>query len=196
MNAQLDSVFFYQTGSFRHRFRVRVFQCARFVVFIYGIGKIFINSSYVAFHERGCEVIYDSGVASAFCHHGFSDVRGGVDIEMWHVAYESVGPIVASERHLLARSELKGAVCAEVNKSVSLETIFCPKVCGDIIVRRSGVSAVHNLEIIIAQTCGGLRNQHDIAESESCQREIPFPIVQPMSRKLTVNGVNLFSHLF
>ena len=46
----------------------------------------------------------------------------------------------------------------------------------------SGVGAVHNLEIIIAQTRCGLRNQHDIAESESCQREIPFPIVQPMSR--------------
>ena len=55
---------------------------------------------------------------------------------------------------------------------VGAEAVASPEIGGDVGVRRRGVRAVHDGEIVVSRTRGQLRQQHDIAQVHTWQRQL------------------------
>ncbi len=106
---------------------------------------------------------------------------------MGHRADQTVRPVLAAEGDLLARCELKRAMRSEVHERVSTETVTCPKIGGHVVVRRSCIGTMHNLEVVVAETCRGLRNQHDIPELETRQSEVALVVGKTVARESTID---------
>ena len=86
---------------------------------------------------------------------------------MGNGAHQTVGPVVAAERHLFPGRELQAAVCAEVNHRVGSEAVLRPEVGADVGVGRSGFGAVYDGESVVADRSHGLRQQHDVAQIDA-----------------------------
>ena len=86
---------------------------------------------------------------------------------MGKCAYQAVGPVLAAERHLLARRELQAAVGAEVNQRICPEAVLRPQVRSNVAVGRGCVCPVYDLERVAARSCRGLRKQHYVAELQA-----------------------------
>ena len=114
---------------------------------------------------------------------------------MRHRSNKTVRPVLATQRHLLARCELQRAVGAEVHQGIGSETVPGPQISGNIIMGRSCIRAVNYLEVIVAKTGGCLRNKHYISELESCESEIPS-IAEAMSGERSVDRIDIGTHFF
>ena len=117
-----------------------------------------------AFAQRRCQVRDDGSVAAALGDHGLADVAHGVQVQMRHLAYQGVGPVVVGQRDLLAGRELQAAVGAEVHHRIRTEDLARPQVRGHIGPRWRELSAVHDLEGVVTHTGQRLRQQYHIAQ--------------------------------
>ena len=112
-----------------------------------------------------------SGIRTAFGDHALAHIADRVDIEMRRRSDQRVRPVVAAQGDLLAGCEFQRAVRAEVNQHIGTESVARPKIRGYIGVRRCGIRAVYDGEIVVARTCGQLRQQHDITQLHTGQRQ-------------------------
>ncbi len=115
---------------------------------------------------------------------------------MWHGANKAVRPVIAAESDLFAGSELERAVRAEVHEGIGSESVACPQIGRDVIVKRRRFGTVHDFEIIVAKSGGCLGNKHDIAEPEPCEGEISIFISKTVSGESAVDSLYVVFHLF
>ena len=156
-----------------------------------GFRKLAVLVSRAAFLEGWSEVRLQDGVGAPLGNHGLAHVADGVEIKVRRGADEAVGPVVGAKRGLLARRVFETAVRAEVHDGIGLETVTRPKVGSDVGVRRGGIGAVHNLEIVVAQTSHGLRHQHDVAELQSRHGEATVGRGHIRAGKIAIQSLHL-----
>ena len=108
---------------------------------------------------------------------------------MRHRPDQTVRPVVVAQGCLLARRELEAAVGAEMDNGIGMEAEPCPKICGDVGVRRCTLRAVHDFEGVAAKSGHGLRHQHHIAELQPRHCQL-FAGVHIFSRKIPILGDN------
>ncbi len=113
---------------------------------------------------------------------------------MRHCADKTVRPVAAADRGLFAWRELQRSVGAEMKQCVRAKTVTGPEIGGHVIVGRCCVGSVDNLEIIVAEAGGSLRNQNDVAEPQAREREIALVVFQAMPRKFAIDGIRLRPH--
>ena len=186
MNAQFDGVAL-DEGAGAQRVGMR---CG-LVVGHQRVGEVLVDAAHAAFHERGRKIVDYLRIAASLGRHGLAYVGRGPHVEVGQGADEAVGPVLRAQRHLLARCELQGAVGTEVHDGVGSESVARPEVGGDIVVGRGGVGAVHNLEIVVAESGGRLRNEHDVAELQAAEGEAPPAVGHGVAGEGAVDGVGL-----
>ena len=75
---------------------------------------------------------YYHRMATPFCNDCFTDIAGGIEIEMWTVANQDLCPIGLRQASVFARSELKIAVCAKMNEGIGIKSFLHIKIWRDI----------------------------------------------------------------
>ena len=83
---------------------------------------------------------------------------------MGEVVDHAVGPILLREGNLLAVDKLKTTMRTKVHNSIGTESLLHPEVRSYIGIGRKGISTMHCLEVIIADSLTRLREKHHITK--------------------------------
>ena len=90
---------------------------------------------------------------------------------MGHSADKSVCPVVIAESDLLARSELKASVCAEVNEGIGFETVLCPKIGSEIEMWGNCIYSMRYFEFVISECRRWLWHDYHITKTKAGNAE-------------------------
>ena len=189
MNSKPHGEFLHLAGSTQ-----TVGSCTGFVVGGDCIRQIPVDPSDAAFHKGRRQIADDRGIAAAFGCHGLPYIGSGVEIEVGSRAHKTVGPVFGTQSHLLAWGELKRSVGSEMDQGIRTEAVSRPKIGGHVVVWRSGICAVHYLEIIVAESCGRLRNKHDVSQPDSRQGYVASIVAESVAGKGAVGLHDLLAH--
>ena len=157
-------------------------QCAHFDLAV----KLADRAVAVGIHERCGQMADERRVTAAFGNLRLAHVVHHVKIVVRHFADEHVRPVVAGERDLLPRGELKTAVRSEMNQGVGVEFVPYPEIGRDIGMRRGHLHAVHDFVRVLPFAGNGLRHQHDVAEPEHTECKLAIRSAEGFSREFAV----------
>ena len=138
----------------------------RHAVLLHGLFQGGILRTCPAFHERRSKIGHESGIRPSFGYHRLPHIRYGIDIDMRKRADKPVRPVRRGKGDLLSGSELQAAVCPEMYEGVCSESVSGPQIGGHILMRRRLLSTVHCLISIVPISCGRLRHENDIPETD------------------------------
>ncbi len=132
-----------------------------------GIAELLVSIAKLTLLEWSGEVALCLCVGTALGYHRLAHIADGIYIKMWYRTHQLIWPIIAAERHLLARGVFQGTVGSEMDERIGMETLLYPLVCGNVSFRRILVGAMDELESIISLAWQWLRQQGDIAELQA-----------------------------
>ena len=168
--------------------RLLFFRSCGVIVNLDFLHQVTVDAPYTAFEERRCKVRLQGSIRTSFGYHAFPHVADRIYIKVWKSSYKAVGPVIATQRYLFSRSELKASVRTEVDHCVCLKTMLQPKIRSDISVGRCGVGSMHHLKGVVSATGCHLRHQYHIAKLQSCDAQASVRRSHVLAGEFTVGG--------
>ena len=167
------------------------FQTFNFVQMCYYFFEVIVET---ALHKWCGKVRNKRSIAATLGNDPLANIVDGIEIKVWHVAHQSICPIVVGKRHLLAWYEFEVAVCTKVNHSIGSESVTYPKIRCNIRVSRSSLNTMCQFLYVVAFRRHRLRQNHHIAKLQTgyCHRSIMSHVFTRVLTMLCRDRINQF----
>ncbi len=122
-------------------------------------------------------MVYQSSIAPSFGNNSFANIINSVDIKVWHITHQYVGPIVIGKCYLFTRNKLKATVRSKVDESIGFKSIACPQIGGYVWICGRSLYAMGNGFNVFTGTGHRLRQNGHITKLEACHCQIRLSIL-------------------